>query len=42
MLNIVVSNGSKANMMLILQRAFSDRVTVNYSTMGINGDFHVG
>ena len=40
-LNIVVSNGSKANMMLILQRAFSDRVTVNYSTMGINGDFYV-
>ena len=40
-LNIVVSNGSRANMQLILQRGLSDRVTVSYSTMGINGDFHI-
>ena len=40
-LNIVVSNGSRANLMLILQRTFSDRVTVTYSAMGINGDFFV-
>ena len=40
-LNVVVSNGSRANLMLILQRTFSDRVTVTYSAMGINGDFFV-
>ena len=40
-LNVVVSNGSRANLMLILQRTFSDRVTLTYSDMGINGDFFV-
>ncbi len=40
-LNVVVSNGSRANLMLILQRTFSDRVAVAYSDMGINGDFFV-
>ena len=38
-LNVVVPNGAKANMMLILQRRFSDRVTVSYGAMGISGDF---
>ena len=38
-LNLVVSNGSRANLMLLLQRTFSDRVTVSYSAMGISGDF---
>ncbi|MCH7745797.1 MAG: hypothetical protein IIC84_06975 [Chloroflexi bacterium] len=40
-LNIVVLNGSKSNMMAILQRGFSDRVTVSYSDMGINEDFYI-
>ncbi|MCH9040115.1 MAG: hypothetical protein IIC23_12070 [Chloroflexi bacterium] len=40
-LNVVVANGSKANLMLILQRVFSDRVTVSYSDMGIDEDFFV-
>ena len=40
-LNVVVLNGSRANMMSILQRGFSDRVTVSYSDMGINEDFYV-
>ncbi len=40
-LNVVVSNGSKANMKLILQGGLSDRVTVSYSDMGISGDFFI-
>ena len=40
-LNVVVLNGSKPNMMSILQRGFSDRVTVSYSDMGVNEDFYV-
>ena len=40
-LRVVVPNGSKANMMLILQRGFSDRVTVQYSAMGINEAFFI-
>ena len=40
-LNVVVPNGSKANLMLILQRGFSDRATVVYSAMGINEDFFI-
>ena len=40
-LRIVVPNGSKANMLLILQRGFSDRVTVSYAAMGINEDFFI-
>ena len=40
-LRVVVPNGSKANMMLILQRSFSDRLTVQYSAMGINEAFFI-
>ena len=40
-LNIVLANGSEANLMLILQSAFSDRVTISYSDMGVNEDFFV-
>ena len=40
-LRVVVPNGSKANVLLMLQRGFSDRVTVDYSTMGINEDFFI-
>ena len=40
-LNVVISNGSNANMMLIMQRGFSDRVTVSYSDMGISDDFYI-
>ena len=40
-LQMTVLNGSKANLMFILQRTFSDRVTVSYSDMGISGDFFI-
>ncbi len=40
-LSIVVPNGSRANLMLVLQRGFSDRVTVRYDAMGINQDFYI-
>ena len=40
-LHVVVPNGSRANMMLILQRGFSDRVTVDYGAMGINEAFFI-
>ena len=40
-LNIIVPNGSEANMMLVLQHGFSDRVTVSYSDMGISQDFFI-
>ena len=40
-LNVIVPNGSKANMLLILQRSFSDRVTVDYSGMGLSEDFFI-
>ena len=40
-LEVTVPNGSKANMALILQRSFSDRVKVSYSSMGINEDFFI-
>ena len=40
-LRVVVPNGSKGNMMIILQRGFSDRVTVSYSDMGISEDFFI-
>ena len=40
-LRVMVPNGSKANMLLMLQRGFSDRVTVDYSAMGINEDFFI-
>ena len=40
-LNIVMLNGSKANLMTMMHRGFSDRVTLSYSDMGISGDFFV-
>ena len=40
-LRAVVPNGSKANTMVILHRAVSDRVTVSYGAMGINEDFFI-
>lgn len=40
-LNILVPNGSKANMALILQRSLSHRVTMSYDDMGISGDFFI-
>lgn len=40
-LRVIVPNGSKASLMLILQRGFSDRVTVSYSAMGISQDFFI-
>ena len=40
-INVKVPNGSKANLMLMLQRGLSDRVTVSYSDMGISEDFFV-
>ena len=40
-LDVVVLNGSKPNMMLILHRVLSDRVTVAYADMGISDDFFI-
>ena len=40
-LHVAVPNGSKANLMLALQRSLSDRVTVQYNDMGINQDFFI-
>ena len=40
-LRVVVPNGSKANMFFILHRHLSDRVTVQYSDMGISEDFFI-
>ena len=40
-LAVTVPNGSKANLMLMLHRRFSDRVTVSYPDMGIDGDFFI-
>ncbi len=40
-LRVVVPNGSKSNLLLVLQRSLSDRVTVSYSGMGINEDFFI-
>lgn len=40
-LTATVPNGSRANLMLVLQRSFSDRITVSYSDMGISEDFFV-
>ncbi len=40
-LNVVIPNGSQANLLLTLQRGFSDRVTVSYSDMGISEDFFI-
>jgi len=40
-LRLVVPNGSRANMMSILQRGLSDQITVSYSAMSINEDFFI-
>ena len=40
-LRAIVPNGSGANLHFTLQRGLSDRVTVQYGDMGINGDFFV-
>jgi len=40
-LRVVVPNGSRVNMLLILHRVLSDRVTVVYGDMGISEDFFV-
>ena len=40
-LRVTVPNGSGANMLLILQRRLSDRVTVSYAEMGIDEDFFI-
>ena len=40
-LRVVVPNGSRANMPVILHRGLSDRVTVEYGDMGISEDFFV-
>ena len=40
-LDVTVPNGSKANLLLVLQRGLSDRVTVSYSGMGISEDFFI-
>ncbi len=40
-LRLTVPNGSKANVLLILQRRLSDRVTVTYGDMGIDDDFFI-
>ena len=41
MLRAVVPNGSRSNVLLMLQRSFSDRITVTYPDMGIAEDFFV-
>ena len=40
-LRAVVPNGSRSNVLLMLQRSFSDRITVTYPDMGIDEDFFV-
>ena len=40
-LRLTVTNGSGANLMLVLQRAVSDRLRVSYPDMGIDRDFFV-
>ena len=40
-LQLTVPNGSRANLVLVLQRVLSDRVTVSYSDMGISEDFFI-
>ena len=40
-LRAVVPNGSRSNVLLMLQRSFSDRITVTYPDMGIAEDFFV-
>ena len=38
---VTVPNGSRGNMMLMLQRRLSDRVRVSYGEMGIDEDFFI-
>ena len=40
-LEVVVHNGSKANLHFVLQRCLSDRVTVRHTAMGVNEDFFI-
>ena len=40
-LRTIVPNGSRSNVLLMLQRSFSDRITVTYPDMGIDEDFFV-
>ena len=40
-LRVTVPNGSRANMLLMLQRRISDRVNVSYGDMGIDEDFFI-
>ena len=40
-LRAVVPNGSRSNVLLMLQRSFSDRIMVTYPDMGIAEDFFV-
>ena len=40
-LRAVVPNGSRGNVLLVLQRGFSDRIAVRYPDMGIDEDFFV-
>ena len=40
-LRAIVPNGSRSNVLLMLQRSFSDRITVTYPDMGIAEDFFV-
>ena len=40
-LRVTVPNGSRANMLLMLQRRISDRVNVSYGNMGIDEDFFI-
>jgi hypothetical protein len=40
-LNLTLPNGDKNNLMQIVHRVLSDRITVVYSDMGINQDFFI-
>ena len=40
-LRAIVPNGSRSNMLLMLQRSFSDRIAVSYPDMGIDEHFFV-
>ena len=40
-LRATLPNGSRSNMLLMLQRSFSDRIAVSYPGMGIEEDFFI-
>ena len=40
-LNLVLPNGDKNNLLQMVHRVLSDRITVVYSDMGINEDFFI-